>query len=71
MRTLAMGMAILAATAGTATATVKTQVVEYQQGDTNLEGYLAWDDAATGQRPGVLVGGHEGVLRRNLRRSAP
>jgi dienelactone hydrolase len=38
-----------------ANAAVQTKVVEYKQGDTSLEGYLAWDDAMQGQRPGVLV----------------
>ena len=55
MRTMAMAMAVLIGTSGVATAAVKTQVVEYQQGDTTLEGYLAWDDAIQGKRPGVLV----------------
>lgn len=36
-------------------AAIKTQVVEYQQGDQTLQGYLAWDDAVSGKRPGVLV----------------
>lgn len=41
--------------AGTASAKVKSKLVEYKDGDTTLEGYLAWDDAAKGKRPGVLV----------------
>jgi dienelactone hydrolase len=41
--------------AGTAEAAVKTKVIEYRQGDTLLEGYLAWDDATSVKRPGVLV----------------
>ncbi|NEP10782.1 MAG: dienelactone hydrolase family protein [Symploca sp. SIO2C1] len=36
-------------------AEVRTEVVEYRQGSTILEGYLAYDDEITGQRPGVLV----------------
>ena len=36
-------------------AAVKTKIVEYKQGDTILEGYLAWDDAKNAKRPGVLV----------------
>ena len=36
-------------------AAVQTKTVEYKQGDQVLEGYLAWDDAVPGQRPGVLV----------------
>lgn len=36
-------------------AAVQTKVVEYQHGDLVLEGLLAWDDAQTSPRPGVLV----------------
>lgn len=36
-------------------AKIVTKVVEYKQGDTTLEGFLAYDDAVSGQRPGVLV----------------
>ena len=28
-------------------------MVEYKEGDTVLEGYLAYDDAIKGKRPGV------------------
>jgi len=38
-----------------ALAEVRTQTVEYKHGDAVLEGYLAYDDAAKGKRPGVLV----------------
>ena len=41
--------------AATAEAAVKTSLVEYKQGDTVLEGYLAWDDSLSGTRPGVLI----------------
>ncbi|MFO1518801.1 MAG: dienelactone hydrolase family protein [bacterium] len=34
---------------------VKTQVVNYQYGGTTMKGYLAWDDAVSGKRPGILV----------------
>ena len=34
---------------------LKTQTVEYKQGDTVLEGYLAYDGSLSGKRPGVLV----------------
>ena len=54
MRSLAVLMA-LALGASAATAEVRTKVVEYKQGDTVLEGYLAWDDSTHGPRPGVLV----------------
>jgi dienelactone hydrolase len=34
---------------------IVTQPLQYQQNDTVLEGYLAYDDAVSGKRPGVLV----------------
>ncbi|MFB3908167.1 MAG: dienelactone hydrolase family protein [Candidatus Eisenbacteria bacterium] len=54
---------LLAALAGAASGIVATvshgaihtETVEYRQGDTALEGYLAYDDAKTGKRPGILV----------------
>jgi len=36
-------------------AAVHTETVEYKQGSTVLEGYLAYDDALAGKRPAVLV----------------
>ena len=39
----------------TAKAGVKTEVVEYRQGDAVLQGYLCYDESVTGKRPGVLV----------------
>jgi dienelactone hydrolase len=50
-----MWLGLLLAGFSVASAEVRTKVVEYKDGDTVLEGYLAWDDAAKGQRPGVLV----------------
>ena len=52
-----MTLVALACISGLATAqaAIKTKTVEYKQGDTVLEGYLAWDDAQQGERPGVLV----------------
>lgn len=41
--------------AGSAGAEVRTKALEYRHGDTTLEGYLAYDDAVKGKRPGVLV----------------
>jgi dienelactone hydrolase len=46
---------LLAAAAFGARAQVQTRTVEYQQGDAKLEGYLAYDAASTGKRPGILV----------------
>ena len=36
-------------------AAVKTEAVEYKQGDTVLSGWIAYDDAVKGARPGVLL----------------
>ncbi len=48
---------ILASVAGASSvqAEIKTAVVEYQDGDIVLEGYVAWDSASTSASPGVLV----------------
>ena len=48
---------VLLATACTLSvqAKIATQTIEYKQGDTILEGYLAYDDATAGKRPGVLI----------------
>jgi dienelactone hydrolase len=64
MRNLILAVAALVLTE-TARAEVKTQTVEYKQGDTTLQGFIAWDDATNvkidrggvtqTKRPGVLV----------------
>lgn len=36
-------------------AAIQTRTVEYQQGDTTLEGVLVYDDAVKSKRPGVLI----------------
>lgn len=41
--------------AGIAQAGLLTEVVEYKQGETTLEGYLAYDDSTQIKRPGVIV----------------
>jgi dienelactone hydrolase len=59
---------------GLASAELKTQEVEYKQGTTVLQGFLAWDDAVKGKRPGVLVihewWGHNEHAREQARRLA-
>jgi dienelactone hydrolase len=54
-RTKLAAAAALCALAGNAAAEVRTKEIEYRQGETPLQGFLAWDDAAKGKRPGVLV----------------
>lgn len=46
---------LLFALSGTASAVMHEEVVNYKDGDLELKGYLYWDDAFTGPRPGVLV----------------
>jgi len=41
--------------AGAAQAAMKTQWIDYKQGNTALSGYLVYDDASQGRRPGVLM----------------
>ncbi|MGC2030635.1 MAG: dienelactone hydrolase family protein [Steroidobacteraceae bacterium] len=41
--------------AGAAHAAMKSQWIDYKQGDTALSGYLVYDDAVRGRRPGVLM----------------
>ncbi len=41
--------------ASVASGEVRTKVVEYTQGSTPLQGFMAWDDAVHGRRPGVLI----------------
>ena len=41
--------------ASAAHAEIKTQVIEYPVGAARMTGYLAYDDAISGPRPGVLV----------------
>jgi dienelactone hydrolase len=49
-------LAVLAAVCATSVeAKILTQTIEYKQGDTPLEGFLAYDDSISGKRPGVLV----------------
>ena len=55
MKTLFMTLAIIGSVLA-ARAQVHTETVEYKDGDTVLEGYLAYDDStAKGPRPAVLV----------------
>ena len=35
--------------------TIQTKTIDYQDGDAELQGYLAWDDAVEGERPGVMI----------------
>jgi dienelactone hydrolase len=54
MKTFALS-ALFALLSVPAFSAIKTEVIEYKDGDTTLEGFLAYDDSKTGPRPGVLV----------------
>ena len=45
-----------------------TETIDYQDGDTQLEGYVAWDDNIAGPRPAVLVA-HDWTGRRDFAKS--
>ena len=45
----------VAVAAGVAPAAVKTEAVEYEADGTKLKGFVAYDDAGTGKKPGVIV----------------
>ncbi len=56
IKTIALlSVVALAAVTHSAFAKIKTEVVEYKDGDTVCEGFLAYDDAHDKPRPGVLV----------------
>lgn len=54
MKTVIWTIALLCL-AGVAGAEVRLDPVDYKQGDTTLKGWVAYDTAVTGKRPGVIV----------------
>ncbi|MEW6646121.1 MAG: dienelactone hydrolase family protein [Pseudomonadota bacterium] len=70
MKKVFAGMLCLLVAAGVQ-ATVVGEEVSYRAGDTVMKGYLAYDDAVQGKRPGVLVvhewWGHNEYARRRAR----
>ena len=55
MRRLVMSLVLILITSLSAQAAVQTKMVIYKHGDLECRGFLAWDDAVQGTRPGVLV----------------
>jgi dienelactone hydrolase len=55
MRLKWIAMAALAATLGTAHAAIKEQPVTYSDGSTTMKGFVVYDDARSGKRPGIVV----------------
>ncbi|MPZ20240.1 MAG: prolyl oligopeptidase family serine peptidase [Luteitalea sp.] len=74
MTRVLMVAATLFLLAPAAIAEVRTREVEYRQGETVLQGLIAWDDAMDGKRPGVLVvhewWGHNEHTRNQAKRLA-
>jgi dienelactone hydrolase len=61
---VAVGVVLVVALhASVAHAAIRTEYVEYMHGSTPLKGYLAWDDAQSGRRPGVLLLHYRGGLQ--------
>lgn len=55
MKIITFLLVSMMAMAGEAEARLVTRTIEYCQGNTVLEGYLAFDDAVTGKRPGIVI----------------
>ena len=55
LTSLALAAAAIVLQAGPAQAATQTKWIDYKQGDTALSGYLIYDDAVQGRRPGVLM----------------
>ena len=74
MKQMLIAAAAVLLFASAAAAEVQTREVEYKQGDTVLVGLVAWDGAAKGKRPGVLVvhewWGHNEHARNQAKRLA-
>ena len=55
MKSLWIGTLLFTLALGAANAAVVTREIDYTVEGTTLKGYLAYDDAIEGARPGVLV----------------
>lgn len=55
MNKIAVSMFALAVVPSLGSAAVKTETVTYKVGDKSYKGFLAYDDAVKGKRPGILV----------------
>jgi len=54
MKSLQIGLWVLLFS-GSALAVMQQEEISYKDGDVELKGYLFWDDAFSGNRPGILV----------------
>jgi len=71
MKRMVMAVLFVLGLSPAAQAAIKGEAVDYKAGDTVLKGYLAYDDAIKGKRPGVLVvhewWGHDDYARMRAR----
>jgi dienelactone hydrolase len=71
MKRIGLMLVLLMSVVQAAHAAVKGEEVQYKAGNTVLKGYIAWDDAIKGKRPGVLVvhewWGHNEYARQRAR----
>jgi len=54
LKTISFGLLALLA-AAQAFAAIKEEPVTYKEGDTTLKGFIVYDDAVKGKRPGIVV----------------
>ena len=55
MKTQLLGALLALSMTGTALAAVKEEPVTYKDGDTTMKGFVVYDDAQKGRRPGIVV----------------
>jgi dienelactone hydrolase len=55
MRRLLAGALLALSLASQASAAIKEEPVTYKDGDTVLKGFIVYDDAKKGKRPGIVV----------------
>jgi dienelactone hydrolase len=55
MNTISAAFIMVLSATVVASAAIRTETVEYREGDTVLEGFMAWDDSLQGKRPAVVV----------------
>ena len=71
LRSRILAVVLLLGVCGSSPAAVRGEEVSYRHGDVVMKGYIAWDDAVAGRRPGVLVvhewWGHDEYARRRAR----